>query len=139
MRWLLDYLVNFYFIYFLLHIAELSFCFQFFSFNCNLDFFYQWRQIIKWNAVLFTKKLWCGWVMMNKRLIMSGLRLVGNYSFSNWSIGTYVENYFILTFHAKHEQDYNGINITLQKLPSESKLLILIFVLALLKIFVVFP
>ena len=104
MRWLLDYLVNFYFIYFLLHVAELSFCFQFFSFNCNFDFFYQWQQIIKWNAVLFTKKLRCGWVMMNNWLIMSGLRLVRNYSFSNWSIGTYVENYFILTFHAKHNK-----------------------------------
>ena len=37
-----DYLANFYFIYiyFLLHVEELSFCFQFFSFNCNFDFFY---------------------------------------------------------------------------------------------------
>ena len=30
MRWLFDFLVNFYVIYFLLHVEELSFCFQFF-------------------------------------------------------------------------------------------------------------
>ena len=29
---------EFYFICFLLHVEELSFCFQCFSFNCNLDF-----------------------------------------------------------------------------------------------------
>ena len=34
-----DYLVNFYFIYFLLHVAELSFSFQFLSFTFNFDFF----------------------------------------------------------------------------------------------------
>ena len=39
MRWLFDYLVNFFFIYFLLHVEESSFCYQFFSFNYNLDFF----------------------------------------------------------------------------------------------------
>ena len=39
MRRLFDYLVNFCFIYFLLHDEELSFYFQFFSFNCNFDFF----------------------------------------------------------------------------------------------------
>ena len=44
MWWLFDY---FYFIYFLLHVEELNFCFQFFSFNCNFDFFYQWWQINK--------------------------------------------------------------------------------------------
>ena len=57
-----------------LHVEELSFCFQFF-FNCNLDFFYQWQQIIKRNMVLFTKKSRCGWVMMNEWLIMSGLKI----------------------------------------------------------------
>ena len=41
MRWLFDFLVNFYFIYFLLHVQELSFCFQFFSFNNNFDFIYE--------------------------------------------------------------------------------------------------
>ena len=40
MRWLFDYLENFYFIYLLLHVEELNFCFQFFSFNCNFDFFF---------------------------------------------------------------------------------------------------
>ena len=30
MQWLFDYLVSFYFTYFLLHVEELSFCFQFF-------------------------------------------------------------------------------------------------------------
>ena len=39
MRRFFDYLVNFYFIYFLSHVEELSFCFQFCSFNCNFDFF----------------------------------------------------------------------------------------------------
>ena len=68
MRWLFNYLVNFYFIYFLLHVEELSFCFQFFTFNCNFDFFYQWWQIIKRNVVLFTKKVRCGRVMMNEWL-----------------------------------------------------------------------
>ena len=76
MRWLFDYLVKFYFIYFLFHVEELSFCFQFFSFNCNFDFFYQWLQIIKQNAVLFTKNLRCGRVMMKEWLIMSGLMLM---------------------------------------------------------------
>ena len=33
MPWLFDCLVNFYFIYFLLYVEELHFCFQFFSFN----------------------------------------------------------------------------------------------------------
>ena len=35
----IDYLVNFSFIYFLLHVEELSFCFRFSSVNCNFDFF----------------------------------------------------------------------------------------------------
>ena len=35
----IDYLVNFYFIYFLLHFEELSFCFRFSSVNYNFDFF----------------------------------------------------------------------------------------------------
>ena len=39
MQSLLDYFVNFYFIYFLLHVAELSFCFQYFSFSFNFDIF----------------------------------------------------------------------------------------------------
>ena len=74
MRWLFDYLVNFFFIYFLLHVEESSFCYQFFSFNYNLDFFYQWWQTIKQNGVFFTKNLRCGLVMMmNKWLIMRGL------------------------------------------------------------------
>ena len=38
MRRLFDYLVNFYFIYFLLLVEEISFCFQIFSFSCNFDF-----------------------------------------------------------------------------------------------------
>ena len=33
MRWWFNYLVNFYFMYFILHVEELSFCFQLFSFN----------------------------------------------------------------------------------------------------------
>ena len=33
------YLVDFYFISFLLRVEELSFCFQFFPFNSNFDFF----------------------------------------------------------------------------------------------------
>ena len=44
-----------------------------FFFNWNLDFCYQWWQIIKRNAVLFTKKSRYGRVMMNEWLIMSGL------------------------------------------------------------------
>ena len=39
MRWFCDYLVNFYFIYFLLHVEELRMCFQLFSCNCDFDFF----------------------------------------------------------------------------------------------------
>ena len=74
MRWLFYYLVDFYFISFLLRVEELSFCFQFFPFNCNFDFFYHWWQIIKWNAVFFTKNLRCGQVMMNEWLIISGLK-----------------------------------------------------------------
>ena len=66
MQWLFDYLMNFYFIYFLLHVVELRVCFHFFPFNSNFDFFYQWWQIIKQNTVLFTKKLWCRQVMMNE-------------------------------------------------------------------------
>ena len=94
MRWLFDYFVNLYFIYFihtfhlfhsyisfisfiyfiyfLLHVTELSFCFQFFLLIAILIFFNQWWQIIKRNAVLFTKKLRSGKVMMNEWLIMSG-------------------------------------------------------------------
>ena len=65
-------MVNFYFIYFLLHVEELNFCFQFFTFNCNFDFFYQWWQIIKRNVVLFTKKKRLR-VGGDERMIMSGL------------------------------------------------------------------
>ena len=94
MWWLFDYFVNLYFIYFihtfhlfhsyisfisfiyfiyfLLHVTELSFCFQFFLLIAILIFFNQWWQIIKRNAVLFTKKLRSGKVMMNEWLIMSG-------------------------------------------------------------------
>ena len=68
-----------YFIYFI-HIFHLfsfacyriKFLLSIFSFNCNFDFFNQWWQIIKRNAVLFTKKLRSGKVMMNEWLIMSG-------------------------------------------------------------------
>ena len=70
MRWLFDYLVNFYFIYFLLHVEELIFCFQFFSFNCNFDFLSVMTN--KQNVVLFLKKLQCRRVMWNEWLIMSG-------------------------------------------------------------------
>ena len=75
MRWLFDYLVNLYYIYFLLHVEELSFCFQFFSFNWNFHFFNQWSQIIKRNAILFTKNSGCGRVTINEWLIMSDLIL----------------------------------------------------------------
>ena len=71
MQWSFDHLVNFDFIHFLFLVKELSFRPQFFFFN--FDFFYQWWQIIKRNAVLFTKKLRCGRVMVNEWLIMSGL------------------------------------------------------------------
>ena len=37
-------------------------------------FFYQWWQMIKRNAVLFTEKLRCRRKMMNEWLIMSGLK-----------------------------------------------------------------
>ena len=74
MLWLFDYLVNFDLIYFLLHVEELSFCFQFFSFNDTFDSFYQWWQIINQNAVLFTKN-GDAQVMMNKWLIMNGLSI----------------------------------------------------------------
>ena len=40
MQWLFDYPMNFCYIFFLFHFDELSFCFQFFSVNCNFDFFY---------------------------------------------------------------------------------------------------
>ena len=39
MHRLFDYLVNFCLTYFLLHVKELSFCFQFCFFNCNFDIF----------------------------------------------------------------------------------------------------
>ena len=63
MWWLFDYVMNFRFIWFFLHVDELNFCFQFFSFNCNFDFFYKKS----------LKKLQCRWVMINKLLIMSDL------------------------------------------------------------------
>ena len=72
MQWLFDYLVKLYFIYFPLHVEK-------FLFNCNFDFCYQWWQIVKWNMVLFTKKSRCGWVMMNKWFIMSGLTYNENF------------------------------------------------------------
>ena len=75
-RWLCDYLVNFYFIYFLVHVKETSFCFKFFSFNCNFDFFYQWWQIIKRNLVLFPKKSRYWRVRIDEWLIMNGLTLL---------------------------------------------------------------
>ena len=71
MRWLLDYLMNFYFSV-SFFFKELSLCFQFFFQFQFWFFFYQWWQIIKQNVVLFKKILRCGWVMMNEWLIMSG-------------------------------------------------------------------
>ena len=65
--------MNFYFIYFLLQVEELSFCFQFLSFNCNW-YFYHWWKIIKQNAVLFTEKSRYRRVMMNRWFIASGLK-----------------------------------------------------------------
>ena len=69
MLWLFDYLVNFYLIYFLLHVEELSFCFQFFL----IAIFILLVMTNKQNAVLFTNQSRCGWVMMNEWLILSGL------------------------------------------------------------------
>ena len=76
--------MNFCFIYFVLHVEQLSFYFQYLSFNCNFDFFNQWWQVIKQNAVLFTKKLLCGWVMTNKVLIMSALSFIFKYLLRMW-------------------------------------------------------
>ena len=57
MRWLFDYLVNFFFIYFLLHVQELSFCFQLFSFNCNLDFLSVIRNNQNKCAIIYEKNM----------------------------------------------------------------------------------
>ena len=58
--------------------------------------FYQWWQIIKLNAVLFTKKSRCGRVMMNEWLIMSGL--MENYNLLKWYLYLYVSICFLKNF-----------------------------------------
>ena len=55
---------------FLFHLFSFScwrikFLLSVFFFQLQFWFFYQWWQIINQNVVLFMKKLWCRWVMMN--------------------------------------------------------------------------
>ena len=72
MRWFFDYLVNFYFIYFLLDVEELSFCFQFLLIG-NFDFLL---------SVMANNQTKCGIIYEkiamrpgdDERMIMSGLR-----------------------------------------------------------------
>ena len=78
MRWLFDSLVNFCFIYFLLNVEELSYCFSFFSFNRNFDFFLSVMTNIKTKCGIIYKKKKKKIPMRacdDERMIMSGLMM----------------------------------------------------------------
>ena len=88
---------------------RISFCFQFFSFKCYFDFFYQWWQIIKRNAALFTKKSQCGWAMMNEWSIMSGLIWTSRISMWRKTIRHhYVIDKVGIKFHFNHIYSENS-------------------------------